>query len=96
MDGKFAVRDQLSALFQQPVPLPRRVEPNSIKRAVLRRHGPKNPIEQEETDAEVGFHAAFAIHPVVVNVVQPPRRAKPRVQQRIPGHPELREVHAIV
>ena len=58
--------------------------------------GAEQPVEQEESDAEIADHAAVVVQGMMMNVVQPAGGKKPATKEGISRHPKIAEVHAVV
>ncbi len=56
----------------------------------------EQPVEQEESDAEIADHAAVVVQGMMMNVVQPAGGKKPATKEGISRHPKIAEVHAVV
>src|SRR5260370_28442629 len=59
IDGKIGARDEFSITFDEAITSAGGFESGSVERTMLERHSSKNAIEQEESNSEIGVHAAL-------------------------------------
>jgi len=86
----------VTVAFDKAITFARCFKSSAIEWPMAPSESAKEPIKEEKTDAKVGVHAAVFVHGVVMNVVQAACGKKPTAKERVPRHPKVREVHAVV